>query len=345
MSFRYIGSKARIADLILQRVGAPGAGDGRFVDLFCGTGAVAEAAAGQGWPVVLNDMMHSSVLLSAARLIGSDRAPFMALGSYVEAIEQLNGCEGRAGFITREYSPASLAAVGIERRYFTEQNAQRIDAIRHQIAAWHEGGAINAEENALLVADLLFAVNRVANIAGTYGCFLATWQKQAANPLRLLARERPRLSNRVSQVVGEASAFVSAPEDVVYIDPPYTKRQYASYYHLLETIALRDEPVVTGTCGLRPWKEKASAFCYKSKALGALASLVEGLDARRIFISYSDEGHIDLAMLEQRLSAFAEVSTMPIQAIGRYRPNVTARDNGAQVDEYLVAVTKRSTTP
>ena len=40
--------------------------------------------------------------------------------------------------------------------------------------------------------------------------------------------------------------------DTVYLDPPYTKRQYAAYYHILETISLGDEPIVEGICGIRP---------------------------------------------------------------------------------------------
>ena len=44
--------------------------------------------------------------------------------------------------------------------------------------------------------------------------------------------------------------------DTVYLDPPYTKRQYAAYYHVLETLAYGDEPEVSGVTGLRPWEGK-----------------------------------------------------------------------------------------
>ena len=57
-----------------------------------------------------------------------------------------------------------------------------------------------------------------------------------------------------------------AESDVV-TRPADTKRQYAAYYHILETIAHGDEPVVEGITGLRPWKSKASDFCYKRRAL------------------------------------------------------------------------------
>jgi adenine-specific DNA methylase len=87
-------------------------------------------------------------------------------------------------------------------------------------------------------------------------------------------------------------AIKSRPNDVIYLDPPYTKRQYASYYHVLETITLGDNPGVEGVAGLRPWKSRASVFCYKAKALQALVKLASSQGANRVLISYSEElGH------------------------------------------------------
>ncbi|MFZ4745219.1 MAG: DNA adenine methylase, partial [Limnohabitans sp.] len=78
MSFRYIGSKSRIVDQIKTRIG-PSTG-GFFVDAFCGTGVVAEAAADLGWPVRINDNLSSAVISAGARLISSKEAKFKKLG-------------------------------------------------------------------------------------------------------------------------------------------------------------------------------------------------------------------------------------------------------------------------
>ena len=130
--------------------------------------------------------------------------------------------------------------------------------------------------------------------------------------------------------------------DVVYLDPPYTKRQYASYYHILETIALNDEPEVQGVCGLRPWKEKASPFCYKRRALSALINLIEQLPANCILLSYSDEGHVDLGALADALAVNGKLDVIPLKEIGRYRPNKTASANGSAVKEYLIRYTRNT---
>lgn len=303
MTFRYIGSKARLVEQISEHIG-PWA-EGTFVDLFCGTGAVAEAASNLGWPVRLNDHLSSATTMSAARLIAGSRTLFKQLGGYETALLELNEAPAQRGFIYREYSPASLQTAGIERRYFSEQNAAKIDSIRAKIREWSETGLIAPQEETLLVADLLSAANRVANIAGTYGCFLAKWTPQAAQPLELRGRKLKDKLTRVWTSNLEASDVQVKPIDLVYLDPPYTKRQYASYYHILETIALGDEPVIEGVAGLRPWKDLASDYCYKVRALKALTSLVASLQARRILLSYSSEGHVDLAALKRGLDPLA----------------------------------------
>jgi adenine-specific DNA-methyltransferase len=340
MTFRYIGSKARIVELISEQIGAP-TGSRRFVDLFCGTGAVSEAAAKLGWDVHLNDHLHSAVTMAAGRLVTKSQAGFSSLGGYGAAVDALNALSPQPGFIHSEYSPASTAHAGLERRYFTEQNAARIDAIRNRIAVWAAGGAINEAEKLLLLADLLSATNRVANIAGTYGCFLSKWQKQAGDPIELRPRKQFVGDVRVTTSVRNAKDCPVDTDDLVYIDPPYTKRQYASYYHILETITLGDEPIVEGVAGLRPWREKASDFCYRTRALGAFTELVDRLDAQRLLISYSDDAHIDIEALSSALRGFGSVVPIQLMEIGRYRPNRTASAAAASVSEYLIQLDRK----
>lgn len=336
MSFRYIGSKTRIVDQIKTRIG-PSTG-GFFVDAFCGTGVVAEAAAGLGWPVRINDNLSSAVISAGARLVSSKEAKFKKLGGYAKVIDQLNQAPAIKGFICRSYSPASRENCGIERRYFTESNAGRIDAIRALIREWVESGSINEVEERLLIADLFSALNRVANIAGTFGCFLSKWTPQANEIIAMRPRELKAVSTKVEASVGDVFDVRAEAKDIVYLDPPYTKRQYASYYHILETVALGDEPVVEGVAGLRPWRDRASDFCYKTRALTTLTRLIGGIEAKRVLLSYSSEGHIAINDLKSSLSKLGESTMIPLGSIGRYRPNKAASDGASEVKEYLVVV-------
>lgn len=72
----------------------------------------------------------------------------------------------------------------------------------------------------------------------------------------------------------------------VYADPPYTRYHYSRYYHVLETMCLRDMPKVSNTCkGNRGKLSRAmyrddrhqSPFCIKSKAEGAFEALFSGV--------------------------------------------------------------------
>lgn len=334
-SIRYIGSKTRIVREILDLAGGP-QGESRFVDLFSGTGAVTRAAAQLGWPILASDHLVCAATLTAAQIMPSSKVKFEHFGGYSKALEQLSNSLPVEGFISRQYSPLSKTHAGVERRYFTVENASRIDGIRDTIRRWETEGAISENEKRLLTADLMEASNRVANIAGTYGCFLSKWTSSSQVPLHLIPRILLRREVPFEVTVGDVFDAQCSEDDLVYLDPPYTKRQYSSYYHILETLAVGDEPQVEGVCGLRPWRHLSSPFCYKQRALEAMFRLVRKLPARRILISYSSQGHINVPLMVAGLQEMGTAVAHELKVIGKYRPNVAASNRGECVVEYLI---------
>jgi adenine-specific DNA-methyltransferase len=105
-------------------------------------------------------------------------------------------------------------------------------------------------------------------------------------------------------VRGDFEDILASPPpgiSVIYADPPYTRDHYSRYYHVLETIALGDEPEVSRmrlgsetliSRGLYRDQRHQSPFCIKSRAPQAFATLFAG--ARRleipIVVSYSPHG-------------------------------------------------------
>lgn len=71
----------------------------------------------------------------------------------------------------------------------------------------------------------------------------------------------------------EASSLVRRREfDLLFLDPPYNERCYASYYHLPETLAKHIEPEVSGKAGVPLNREfKKSPFTVRSLAADAFA--------------------------------------------------------------------------
>lgn len=337
MGMRYIGAKTRIADQIIDVLDQSGPQSGEYlVDAFCGTGSVASAAADAGWKIRLNDHLYSSATMAAARLVSTSDAPFEALGGYQSALNALTQASPVEGFIYRQYSPASGQYAGIVRKYFTLENAARIDGARRRLEEWEQSGVTTAVEHRLLIADLMISANRIANIAGTYGCFLNRWSPSALRPFEVEGRKLRTTPVEVDLHVGDVMDVPFGENDVAYLDPPYTKRQYAAYYHILETIAKGDEPAVDGVTGLRPWRHLASDFSYRSRALTALIDLVSSCPARRVLLSYSSEGHVPKYELVEALKPLGSLVVHELGEIGRYRPNATASLAGNQVQEYLL---------
>ena len=320
MGIRYLGSKARVLDDLAPLIGEPDAHAGRFVDAFSGTGVVASMAADLGWGIHVNDHLRCAKLLSIARMLAASDVAFSDLGGYQEAVASLNRAVPMHGFLWREYSPASARRAPRPRRYFTEENAARLDGMRNQIRAWHSTSVISSAEGDLLLADLIETASSVANTAGTFGCFLSDWSPTALRPAWVTARQLR--SEPICFTSGELDVFdvKTRAWDTVYLDPPYTKRHYAAYYHILETLAHGDQPVVSGVTGLRPWRERASLFCYKRHALSAMLRLVGQIHAARVLISYSAEGHIDLESLVSGLELSGTVQVHGLGKVPRYQP-------------------------
>lgn len=336
MGYRYLGSKARVVENIIQLVGSPRDYNGKFIDAFCGTGIVASRAADIGWNVHINDIMINALIMSESRLLSVKDVRFQQLGGYDSTIEFLNELNGQEGFITREYSPVHETDNNVSRKYFTIENAMKIDAITQMIHKLYLNNKITTKEKTLLLSDLVVASNNVANIAGTYGCFLSKWSPPSRKQIKLAPRKLRDEAINYSTSNIDVFSLTSKPEDVVYFDPPYTKRQYASYYHIPETICIGDEPPVEGISGLRPWKDRASVFCYKTKAMNALTALVRKQDANTCFISYSDDGHIELEPFVQILSETGTTIPHQLDKISRYNSHSTQNNDKIDVREYLI---------
>ncbi len=348
MSIEFLGSKDRLLSFLRECISAHSPRGGHFADLFCGTASVADAFRSQGLRVTANDKLALCSTMAESRLLNPGTPCFeelLAAGEvsrhdgehpYESVLARLSSLPPRRGFVYRHYSPASASSAGVERKYFTKGNAARIDAIRAQIAEWDE--LLTRGERSLLIADLVRAASVRSNTAGTYGCFLKTWKKRALEPIQLTRSSAlsGRGRNHAVHRTDAAELAETLTADIVYVDPPYTKRQYAAYYHVLETIVCHDRPTLEGKTGLRPWASASSEFCYRRKAPDALERLVASLDAGHLFLSYSDDGQIPDCAIREILSSFGQlaVSEIPYR---RYRSN-SRPHRGPTVTERLYHV-------
>lgn len=339
----FLGHKASQVPSILSVIRASIGPRGRVADVFCGTAAVSATLRSAGYQIHANDTLALCTTWAEARLQTPRTPAFAGLAlaraaDYTAVIEVLNGLPPVKGFVWRTYSPASSEMALNPRMYLTEENAAKVDAVRRQIRQWEP--ALTKGEHALLLACLVDAVSRVSNIAGTYGCYLKEWKPRALQPLHLLPL-RPGAGRRAGHKVTRGDAAVAAAEssaELTYADPPYTKRQYAAYYHVLETIVLDDEPAVTGSTGLRAWQPQASDWCYRSRAAAALDRFVAKAASPFVLLSYNDDGQIPHETVLDVLSSYGAVEFSECEQ-RRYRSSRLPH-RGANVLERLYLLSR-----
>ena len=352
MGFRYIGSKEKLAnsiiDIILQEV--PDAKS--FIDLMAGTGNFSLALRRRGFSVTASDVMTYSLHHLRVALLLDQYPPFNGLAGHLENINPncqtnyytvlsyLNGLDGKCGYFFNEFSPnGNPINASKPRRYFTPDNAKKIDAIRQQIKEWHEANLISDLEHSLLLHTLILDSNDIANIAGTYGHYLSHFVQRSLSPIILNECEIERNKNTKHIIYCGYAEDVSikCKGDVCYIDPPYIKRQYAANYHILETLAREDFPVAAGESGLRPWRDQYSNFCSKLKIRSSFSKIIEDVDCSNIFISYSEDGLLSLNELLKFLSQYGKLKTFTIR-YKRFKSNNSVKD--PFLTEYLIYLKK-----
>lgn len=337
MSYRYLGNKTRLADWIVGIIGRVLASGASVADPMCGTASISIALARSGYAVIAADALTFPVIHAQTRLLAKQPPAFAALGGYEKALDWMRTAEPSEGYFFREFGASGQPANGrAPRLYFSADNAAHIDGVREGIRSLGSVGALAEIELSVLLHHLILATNKVANISGTYGYFRATLSGPALRPLAFepIAFEDTVAHHTVVQGAVEdlASTFST---DAVYLDPPYTKRQYAGNYHVLETLAKEDDPVAAGDGGLRPWTEQASDFCYRRTAGQAFFDTLKRLDVPHVFISYSEDGQVEEGELMSILSNFGSVSIHEHPHV-RFRSN--SRVKGGAVIERLYHV-------
>lgn len=345
--FRYIGNKTKLLPAIMEATREEIGDSGTVVDLMAGTGSVALEYRRKGYHVIASDIMTYSKCHLISRLLYNAPPVFAGLEHlfpgekrYQGIVRYLNQLEPVEGYFYKEFSPAGFPANGSgARKYFTADNAAKIDAVREEIAKWSQNGSITDKEEAVLKHMLIMAVNKVANISGTYGYYLSDFKGSALESILLdevVFDPCENINHTVLQGFAEDLApAISA--DLCYIDPPYMKRQYAANYHILETIARGDCPEALGKSGLRDWWDQYSKLCTKTKGLSSFETIIREMNCPTFLISYSEDGLFSLEQLQTCFRKFGDVAVQEID-YKRFRSNQSPLPK--EIKEYIIKVHK-----
>lgn len=299
---RFIGGKYNLLTDIENVIASSAVNVRTVIDIFSGSGVVSTHLKARKYNVIGNDIMYFSyVLLRGTSAL--DTIPDFANLGIADPIQYLNNLtidntniDINECFIYQHYSPHD----DISRMYFQNANAIKIDIIRITIEKWKRDELINEDEYYYLLASLISAVPYVSNITGVYGAYLKHWDARTFNELIL---KKPKIINNGSKAIfyNENCDFLlpKISGDLLYADPPYNSRQYLPNYHILETIAKYDNPIIHGVTGMRNYQTQRSDFCTVKGVESAFRRMIENANVRYILISYNNEGLLST----ERLSA------------------------------------------
>lgn len=316
----YIGSKHSLLQFLtdtISEITDYKSGEGRtFADLFAGTGAVGAAYKKSGYNVISNDIQYYSYVLNKHLIENvpcQDSSP----------LDELNSLNGIEGFVYQNYCAGS----GSGRNYFTDDNGKKCDAIRTKLEKMRADGEIDGSEYFYFLASLINSVDKYANTASVYGAFLKHIKSSAKKDMRLeLLPVIPGIAGKVYN--NDVNALIRRIRgDILYLDPPYNARQYCANYHVLETIARYDNPVLKGKTGLRENSAQKSLYCSKKTVDQALNDLIANADFKYIFLSYNNEGLMNFNTIKNIMSKYGKY-TCRARSYHRYKAD---KDDNRQI--------------
>lgn len=330
----YIGSKFSLLDFLRASISAATgykeSDSYVFADLFAGTGVVGAAYKAGGCKVIANDIQYYSYILNKHYI---ENVPPIDTA----LLEYLNNLPGIEGFIFNNYCEGS----GSGRNYFTDINGKKCDAVRTELEKLHQNGEIDNAVYYYFLASLINSIDKYANTASVYGAFLKHIKKSAQKEFKL--NLLPIIDGPTGEVYNEDvnKLIRNISGDVLYLDPPYNARQYCTNYHVLETIARYDNPVLIGKTGLRDYKDQKSAFCSKRTVAKVFEDLIINAKFKYIFLSYNNEGLMSLDTIKEIMSKYGSYSCYT-QDYKRFKADKDMNRNisAAQTTEYLHCLIK-----
>ena len=341
ITMRFIGNKENLLDKIDDIFNSYNIKGQSFFDFFSGTTNVARYYKKKNYEIYSSDLLYLSYCLQKAYIENNAPPEFEQILSRLDfpqatllsspldlIVDYLNQLPGREGFIYQNYTPAGTATLPQPRMYFSDENGKRIDAIRQTIENWRTGALITELEYFILLACLIETVPFYANISGVYAAFQKKWDPRAVKRLTLRPIDIITNSHQNHAYNTDSTLLCnSVSTDILYLDPPYNERQYAPNYHLLETIARYDQPIIKGVTGMRNYEGQKSSFCNAQSAINTLDYIARHAQYRYLALSYNSEGIMPEKEIIAVLSQFGKVSLEQFQ-YSRFKSN----SRGSQSD-------------
>ena len=332
----YIGSKYQLLDWItstmLEHTKWSSFEDKIVADLFAGTGVVSYHFRNLKSIVFSNDSELYSYIITFAFTKSCYTEKCREMIETIQKEIQEKKYVNTIGFITKQYSPFETN----ERKFFTIDNAQRIDYIRNQIEIQKE--MISLEEYNFMLASLIISADAISNVPAVYGCYLKNFKVKAIKDLILLPIHTNTIlphseSKTFHSDVLNPDFLTLFESDMVYLDPPYNERQYSKNYFPLNVIAKNEteELILKGKTGI-PSDCFISSFCKKAEVEKSFDLLFSQLKTKWIFLSYNSESILSKEKILELMSRYGS-ATFVEKGYKRFKSY--EYNNDVEIKEYL----------
>ncbi|OLY72264.1 DNA methyltransferase [Pseudomonas sp. ATCC PTA-122608] len=235
--------------------------------------------------------------------------------------------DAHEGFIFENYSEAG------GRKYFTNDNALMIDAGIELIYGMYARKELTDNQFYYCLCSVLEAADRVSNTTGFYSAYLKEFNKVSLKPIEFKGFDLKDSVASNDVYLGDANDLLQEVSgDILYLDPPYTNMQYSNVYHVLNTIAQNEKPVIAGITG-RPEGRNVSPWSHKKKVEAEFRTLVESAKFEFLIMSYSNESIMSSELIADVMSSYGKYESREIPH-KRFNLGTNVSDN-KQVVEYL----------
>ena len=230
---------------------------------------------------ILNDFLHSNYAIYKG-FFGKEVFDNTKLQSIAKSYNVLDFAKIPPNYYTRSFGNL----------FFSELDSSIIGHIRDDLDTLLRTGQITQKEFYILLTSLIYSADRVANTVGHYDAYRKNIALQDRFKFKLIEPlESPcevEIFREDSNALTREFAKQNRQIDIAFIDPPYNSRQYARFYHLLETLSKNDKPKLYGVAK-KPTPENVSVYC-QSKAKEAFADLVANLAqcAKILLVTYNN---------------------------------------------------------
>ena len=273
---RFLGSKYKLLNFIEDTVNQHCKDVKSVVDVFAGTGVVGSLFLKNGKEVYFNDYLKSNCY--------SYKAFYEPIKVDIKKLERIVN-----NYNDLEITEENYFSENFSDTYFSSKDCKKIGYIRENIEEKFKKQEINEREKCILIASLIYSMDRVANTVGHYDAYRKIKNIEDKFFMYMLdVSEKGEKKSHISNL--DANEFIkSVKADLVYIDPPYNSRQYCDAYHLLENVAVWNKPKVYGVAKKMDRTNLKSRYCT-NKAVEAFDELIKNCNCKYILVSYNNTG-------------------------------------------------------